>query len=307
MGDGEFVEDLKLKIGKCIRKIREQQGLTREQFCKEGVVITEKQLMRIELGQCMPTIPKLQAISDRLGNSLSELFGQVQVPREYYNLKYQLIKDRTFCEKYLIDRKRELINYIYDMYYDTLPDSDLLTLDIIDRILDYIEDSGFPIEEVFKEEFESILFKEKLLFNDLLLINFYFIQCYYSDYDTNKFKKYCDILMNQDLFEDELSNIQFVYTLVEIIYLYDKEFKYKDMIMIIEKVERIIDATNFFEIKPIILVLEGNYYLFANNDKKRASKKYEHALVLLEEFGDVILINNSHIGRAFKKALDLLN
>lgn len=93
------MENLKLKIGKRIRKLREQQGLTREQFCEDGVDITEKQLMRIELGHCMPTIPKLQSISERLGNSLSELFDQAQIPKEYYNLKYQLIKDRTFCEK----------------------------------------------------------------------------------------------------------------------------------------------------------------------------------------------------------------
>ena len=299
------MENLKLKIGKRIRKLREQQGLTREQFCEDGVDITEKQLMRIELGHCMPTIPKLQSISERLGNSLSELFDQAQIPKEYYNLKYQLIKDRTFCEKKLMDQKRKLINDIYDMYYDILSESELLTLDIIERILDYIEEDAFSVEEVFEEEFEQILTKEKLFLNDLLLINFYFLQCYYSGYDINKFKKYCEILTNQDLFEDELTNIQFIYTLVELLYLYDKEFKYKGMILIIKKIKSIISAIKFLEVKPIILVLEGNYNLFIKCDRKKASEKFEHALVLLQEFGECVLINGINFERVFENIMSM--
>ena len=64
-------EDIKIEIGKRIREERERQGLTREQVCDTEEELTVKQLMRIELGRSLPTIVKLQYISDKLSVSLN--------------------------------------------------------------------------------------------------------------------------------------------------------------------------------------------------------------------------------------------
>jgi len=47
----------------------------------------------------MPTVAILHMISKCLEIPLSILLGEQHVPTSYYNLKYQLIKTRTFCEK----------------------------------------------------------------------------------------------------------------------------------------------------------------------------------------------------------------
>ena len=99
-------------------------------------------------------------------------------------------------------------------------------------------------------------------------------------------------MLNYDVFEDELCNIQFVYILVGILYIYDREYRYnKDMTRLIEKINELIEKNKFFEIKPIILIMEAKYYLFSNKDKKKAAEKYEHASILLKEFGESIFIS----------------
>lgn len=284
--------DIKL-IGRKVRKLREESGLTREQFCKTNINISVKQLMRIEQGKCMPTVATLHMISKCLEIPLSILLGEQHVPTSYYNLKYQLIKTRTFCEKILIEQKRMLIDEIYSKYCEILPESELLTLDIIERILDYIElDDSPTVKDLFGDDFSDILTKEKITINDLLLINYYVIQCYFSGYSLEEFEKYYNLLLNYDVFEDELCNIQFVYILVGILYIYDREYRYnKDMTRLIEKINELIEKNKFFEIKPIILIMEAKYYLFSNKDKKKAAEKYEHASILLKEFGESIFIS----------------
>ena len=87
-------EDIKIEIGKRIREERERQGLTREHVCDTEEELTVKQLMRIELGRSLPTIVKLQYISDKLGVSLNFLLGETKldIPEDYYHAKYKLMK-----------------------------------------------------------------------------------------------------------------------------------------------------------------------------------------------------------------------
>ena len=91
-------QDIKIEIGKRIREERERQGLTREQVCDTEQELTVKQLMRIELGRSLPTIVKLQYISDQLNVSLNYLLGetQIELPKEYYQTKYKLMKSPVY-------------------------------------------------------------------------------------------------------------------------------------------------------------------------------------------------------------------
>ena len=90
--------------------------------------------MRTELGQSLPTITKLQYLSKRL-----------EVPID------------TFLEN------KEL----------ALPEEELLSLDLIERILDLIRTgTGSFAEDIFDD-----YFKQVYRFNDLLLIDYFAMQC----------------------------------------------------------------------------------------------------------------------------------
>lgn len=98
-----------------------------------------KQLMRTELGQSLPTITKLQYLSKRL-----------EVPID------------TFLEN------KEL----------ALPKEELLSLDLIERILDLIRTgTGSFAEDIFDDYFKQVTLKQVYTFNDLLLIDYFAMQC----------------------------------------------------------------------------------------------------------------------------------
>ena len=102
--------------------------------------------MRTEVGQSLPTITKLQYLSKRL-----------EVPID------------TFLEN------KEL----------ALPEEELLSLDLIERILDLIErildlirtGTGSFAEDIFDDYFKQVTLKQVYTFNDLLLIDYFAMQC----------------------------------------------------------------------------------------------------------------------------------
>ena len=169
-------EDIKIKIGKRIREERERQGLTREQVCDTEEELTVKQLMRIELGRSLPTIVKLQYISDKLGVSLNYLLGETKldIPEDYYQAKYKLMKSPVYGDPERIKKKLQDIEDLYDNYIDILPEEELLTIDIIERTLNFISEEKKEdlVEIVFEDYLNQVLKKEEYTLNDLLLIKY---------------------------------------------------------------------------------------------------------------------------------------
>ena len=168
-------EDIKIEIGKRIREERERIGLTREQVCDTEEELTVKQLMRIELGRSLPTIVKLQYISDKLGVSLNYLLGETKldIPEDYYKAKYKLMKSPVYGDPERIKKKLKDIEELYDNYIDILPEEELLTIDIIERTLNFISEEKKEdlVEIVYEDYLNQVLKKEEYTLNDLLLIN----------------------------------------------------------------------------------------------------------------------------------------
>ena len=187
-------EDIKIKIGKRIREERERQGLTREQVCDTEEELTVKQLMRIELGRSLPTIVKLQYISDKLGVSLNYLLGETKldIPEDYYQAKYKLMKSPVYGDPERIKKKLQDIEEIYEKYIDILPEDELLTIDIIERTLNFISEEKKEdlVEIVFEDYLNQVLKKEQYTLNDLLLIKYYSVQCQSSSYDESMIENF---------------------------------------------------------------------------------------------------------------------
>ena len=161
-------QDIKIEIGKRIREERERQGLTREQVCDTEEELTVKQLMRIELGRSLPTIVKLQYISDQLNVSLNYLLGesQIELPKKYYQTKYNLMKSPVYGDPQRIKKKLKAIEELYEKYIEILPEDELLAIDIIERTLNFIaEGEGEDLVEiVFEDYLNQVLKKEEYTF-----------------------------------------------------------------------------------------------------------------------------------------------
>ncbi|MFR3613880.1 MAG: XRE family transcriptional regulator [Streptococcus salivarius] len=288
-------EDIKIKIGKRIREEREHQGLTREQVCDTEEELTVKQLMRIELGRSLPTIVKLQYISDKLGVSLNYLLGETKldIPEDYYKAKYKLMKSPVYGDPERIKKKLKDIEELYDNYIDILPEDELFAIDIIERTLNFMvmeEDS--LIESVFEDYLTQALKKEEYTLNDLLLISYYALRCQDYDYDKGIIDKFRRKLIKQELQGEELFNIELMGALTSIAGIYVMHHDYKDMKSVVDKLYEIMHSCMQHSYQPGIIVFEAKYYLFYENNRDKATELYNTATVLSQAFGDEVFIKN---------------
>ena len=289
-------EDIKIEIGKRIREERERQGLTREHVCDTEEELTVKQLMRIELGRSLPTIVKLQYISDKLGVSLNYLLGETKldIPEDYYQAKYKLMKSPVYGDLERIKKKLQDIEDLYDNYIDILPEDELLTIDIIERTLNFISEEKKEdlVEIVFEDYLNQVLKKEEYTLNDLLLIKYYSVQCQGSSYDKATIEHFRMKLIKQRLQGDELSNVELLGALSAIAGIYVMHHDYKNMKTIVDKMYEVMHSIMQHSYQPGIAMLEAKYYLFYENNRDKANELYNKAILLAEAFGDQVFIKN---------------
>ena len=292
-------EEIKIEIGKRIREERERQGLTREHVCDTEEELTVKQLMRIELGRSLPTIVKLQYISDKLGVSLNYLLGETKldIPEDYYQAKYKLMKSPVYGDLERIKKKLQDIEEIYEKYIDILPEDELLTIDIIERTLNFISEEKKEdlVEIVFEDYLNQVLKKEEYTLNDLLLIKYYSVQCQGSSYDKATIEHFRMKLIKQRLQGDELSNVELLGALSAIAGIYVMHHDYKNMKTIVDKMYEVMHSIMQHSYQPGIAMLEAKYYLFYENNRDKATELYNKAILLAEAFGDQVFIKNLKI------------
>ena len=292
-------EEIKIEIGKRIREEREQLGLTREQVCDTEEELTVKQLMRIELGRSLPTIVKLQYISDKLGVSLNYLLGETKldIPEDYYQAKYKLMKSPVYGDLERIKKKLQDIEELYEKYIDILPEDELLTIDIIERTLNFISEEKKEdlVEIVFEDYLNQVLKKEEYTLNDLLLIKYYSVQCQGSSYDKTTIEHFRMKLIKQRLQGDELSNVELLGALSAIAGIYVMHHDYKNMKTIVDKMYEVMHSIMQHSYQPGIAMLEAKYYLFYENNRDKATDLYNKAILLAEAFGDQVFIKNLKI------------
>ena len=288
-------EDIKIEIGKRIREERERQGLTREQVCDTEEELTVKQLMRIELGRSLPTIVKLQYISDKLSVSLNYLLGETKldIPEDYYKAKYKLMKSPVYGDSERIKKKLKDIEELYDNYIDVLPEDELLAIDLIERTLNFmISEEESLIESVFEDYLVQALKKETYSLNDLLLISYYAFRCQDYDYDKERIEKFRRKLINQELQGEELFNVELIGALSAIAGIYVMHHEYEHMKSLVDKMYEIIHSIMQHSYQPGITMLEAKYYLFYENNINKATELYSAATVLADAFGDQVFIKN---------------
>ena len=288
-------EDIKIEIGKRIREERERQGLTREQVCDTEEELTVKQLMRIELGRSLPTIVKLQYISNQLNVSLNYLLGETKldIPEAYYQAKYKLMKSPVYGDPERIKKKLKDIEELYDNYIDVLPEDELLAIDLIERSLNFmVEEEDSLLESVCEDYLTQALKKESYSLNDLLLISYYAYRCQDSDYDKGIIDEFRRKLIKQELQGEELFNIELMGALTSIAGIYVMHHDYKDMKSVVDKLYEIMHSSMQHSYQPGIIIFEAKYYLYYENNIEKATELYNTATVLAEAFGDQVFIKN---------------
>ncbi len=293
---------IKDSIGLRIKTEHECQQMSREVLCLDGAELTVRQLIRIEKGESLPSLDKLSYIAKRLGKSMADLLDhdRIEIPDTYYEMKNRLIKFPTYGDKERVKQKLDLIEDVYNQFFDILPEEELLTLDILENILSFTSWEERPkVEEIYEDLFEQVKRKKKFSTNDLLVIDYYFYHLYgRKQYDKKIFDRIVDRVLKQNIPTDDAYNIALFNDLMAIAGLKISLESFKDFLTVIDKLLAVIEKSQFHNYKPGVYILEAKYELIHNGNKKKAAENYDKAIMFASVLEDSVLEEKTRAEKA---------
>lgn len=172
--------ELKLKIGKNIRGARLNQHMTQADVCGDESELTIRQLARIENGQVLVSLSKLMFLSQRLNYPIEDIIDvdKIEIPKRYLELKNKIIRYHTYGDEERIGLLENMFDEIYEHFYDHLPEEEQLLVEVLQVQLDVFTSRNITYGlSLLEEYFQQILKKKQYSYNDLLIINLYFLCC----------------------------------------------------------------------------------------------------------------------------------
>ena len=280
-----------LEIGKRIRTLRTEKGLSREAFCGDEKELTVRQLGRIEIGNNLPSLAKLDYIAGVLGIPMSQLIdeGMIIVPKEYLKLKTKLIRQSIHGDEEKIHQREAIFEDIQEHFYDQLPEDEQVAVEVLQAIDDvYVSENVEFGEGLIEEYFNQTLLQTEYSVNDLLILYLYFLS------NAISFKRNDDVLKkvrNNIVTIIDCSDNTYMHLLQRVliaIVLYQLRNEYYEEISVIFSFLReIMMEIQDSNLKPTVDYFEAKYYLYGEKDKEKALQYYEKAINGAEFFNDI--------------------
>ena len=280
-----------LEIGKRIRTLRTEKGLSREAFCGDEKELTVRQLGRIETGNNLPSLAKLDYIAKVLGVPISQLIeeGLLIVPKEYLKLTTQLSRPSIHGDEEKIRQREAIFEEIQERFYDQLPEDEQVSVEVLQAIDDvYVSENSDFGEGLIEEYFNQTLLQTEYSVNDLLILYLYFLS------NAISFKRNDDVLKkvrNNIVTIIDCSDNTYMHLLQRVliaILLYQlRNEYYEDISVIFSFLREIMMEIQDSTLKPTVDYFEAKYYLYGEKNKEKALQYYEKAISGAEFFNDM--------------------
>lgn len=282
---------LKLKIGNNIRGARLNQHMTQADVCGDESELTIRQLARIENGQVLVSLSKLMFLSQRLNYPIEDIIDvdKIEIPKRYLELKNKIIRYHTYGDEERIGLLEDMFDEIYEHFYDHLPEEEQLLVEVLQVQLDVFTSRNITYGlSLLEEYFQQILKKKQYSYNDLLIINLYFLCCATGLED----KTYFEELSKKVLLYIDYSDNDRIYILERILIGILIQVKTEDYLIYTKVLREITESTNNFQHKPAIYAFEAKYYLEVEKNHHKAEQSYNKAIEFAKMLKDQVLVNN---------------
>lgn len=283
------------EFGKKVRKIREEQKITREDFCGDEADLSVRQLARIEAGQCVPNLNKVIYISKQLHVSIGELTDgrSFELPTRYKELKYQILRIPVYTDEEKIKIREAQFDEIAEYFYDELPEEEKLIVDCLQSILDTMNTQTIDFGAGLLEEYlEQMKLKIQYEINDLILLHLYLMCATLSDdvYDGQFVVDLPSRLLKRLEYytSDELLVLSKV--LVNLFSLHFEKKCTEQLEELLDVITFVMNKTQDFNKLPIVKLLEWKYSLFYLQNAERARICFEQAYSFAGLINDDYLI-----------------
>lgn len=283
--------ELKLRIGNNIRGARLNQHMTQADVCGDESELTIRQLARIENGQVLVSLSKLMFLSQRLNYPIEDIIDvdKIEIPKRYLELKNKIIRYHTYGDEERIGLLEDMFDEIYEHFYDHLPEEEQLLVEVLQVQLDVFTSRNITYGlSLLEEYFQQILKKKQYSYNDLLIINLYFLCCATGLED----KTYFEELSKKVLLYIDYSDNDRIYILERILIGILIQVKTEDYLIYTKVLREITESTNNFQHKPAIYAFEAKYYLKVEESYEKAEQSYNKAIEFARMMNDQVLVNN---------------
>ena len=283
--------ELKLRIGNNIRGARLNQHMTQADVCGDESELTIRQLARIENGQVLVSLSKLKFLSQRLNYPIEDIIDvdKIEIPKRYLELKNKIIRYHTYGDEERIGLLEDMFDEIYEHFYDHLPEEEQLLVEVLQVQLDVFTSRNITYGlSLLEEYFQQILKKKQYSYNDLLIINLYFLCCATGLED----KTYFEELSKKVLLYIDYSDNDRIYILERILIGILIQVKTEDYLIYTKVLREITESTNNFQHKPAIYAFEAKYYLKVEESYEKAEQSYNKAIEFARMMNDQVLVNN---------------
>lgn len=265
--------------------------MTQADVCGDESELTIRQLARIENGQVLVSLSKLLFLSQKLNFPIKDIVDieKIEIPKRYLELKNKLIRSHTYGDEKRISILEEMFDEIYENFYEHLPEEEQLLVEVLQVQLDVFSSRDITYGlSLLEEYFQQILKKKKYSYNDLLIINLYFLCCAIGLED----KTYFEELSKKVLLYIDYSDNDRIYILERILIGILIQVKIEDYLIYTKVLREITDSTNNFQHKPVIYAFEAKYYLKVEKNYEKAEQSYNKAIEFANMLNDQVLASN---------------
>ena len=192
-------------FGQKVRGLREEKGITREEFCDDESELSVRQLARIESGSSIPNLAKAYYIAKKLNVTLGSITDKesLEIPKRYNELKYLILRIPTYSDKERLKEREQQFEEIFEDYYDNLPEEEQLIIDGLQSKFEVYQSGNIHFgTDMIAEYFHQVKKKKSYTLNDLAIIDLYLMIAAISQFDEQHFQEedfkiICDTLLIQ--------------------------------------------------------------------------------------------------------------
>ena len=292
---GACMMDFKTELAKKVQTLRESKGLSRQAICGIEDLLTTRQLRRIEKGQSLPTIATAKYIAEQLGVSLDTLTNQtsLELPAEYLNLKYQLRTLYHYGDQDRLHRHEEIIEDIYENYFDHLPEEEKLSVQVAQATVDMIGSKNPSFDQGLLDEYLGQAMKKKELSpNDVEIIKLRLLSLALGVFDQEEFIHLVEkIILAIDYYPlSELEMLQ--NTLISAAGVLAHYGIYDRLPDIVKALNDIMTKRHDFQDNIFVYALNWKVALFIEDDLEKAKDDYQKVCLMADLLSEDLVKRN---------------
>ena len=287
--------DFKTELGQKVQTLRESKGLSRQAICGIEDLLTTRQLQRIEKGRSLPTIATAKYIAEQLGVSLDALTNQasLELPAEYMNLKYQLRTLYHYGDQDRLHRHEEIIEDIYENYFDNLPEEEKLSVQVAQATVDMIGSKNPSFDQGLLDEYlEQAMKKKELSLNDVEIIKLRLLSLALGAFDQDEFIHLVEkILLAVAYFPlSELEKVQ--NTIISAAGVLAHYGIYEMLPDIVKVLNDIMTKRHDFQDNIFVYALNWKVALFIEDDLEKAKNDYQKVCLMADLLSEDLVKRN---------------